>query len=225
MDILMPQLGETVAEGKITTWFKAIGDAVKPGDNLFEIETDKVSMEVPATSSGVLAEIRVAAGEIAPVGAVVAVVADASAGATTRPAATAASPQASPGPAETPAIAPAASRGATPVMSPAPSTPVALEPFREVRTPARNFGPARLTSGSTVTPLARRRAAEAGIDLNHLTASGAPARIAARDVESAIAGGSGKMPVRAAPTSSGLSADRVKAYYAPGSNEEVPLDS
>ncbi len=50
MDILMPQLGETVAEGKITTWFKSIGDAVKPGDNLFEIETDKVSMEVPATS-------------------------------------------------------------------------------------------------------------------------------------------------------------------------------
>jgi len=226
MDILMPQLGETVAEGKITTWFKAIGDAVKPGDNLFEIETDKVSMEVPATSSGVLAEIRVAAGEIAPVGAVVAVVADASAGATTRPAATAASPQASPGPAETPAIAPAASRGATPVMSPAPSTPVALEPFREVRTPARNFGPARLTSGSTVTPLARRRAAEAGIDLNHLTASGAPARIAARDVESTIAGRSGQMPTRAAAaTSSGLSADRVKSYYAQGSYEEVPLDS
>jgi len=226
MDILMPQLGETVAEGKITTWFKAIGDAVKPGDNLFEIETDKVSMEVPATSSGVLAEIRVAAGEIAPVGAVVAVVADASAGATTGASATAASPQGSPRSAGTPAIAPAASRGAMPVMSPAPSTPVALEPFREVRTPARNFGPARLASGSTVTPLARRRAAEAGIDLNHLTASGAPpARIAARDVESTITGGSGKMLARAAAaTSSGLSADRVKAYYAQGSYEEVPLD-
>ena len=54
MDILMPQLGETVTEGKITKWFKAAGDAVKPGDNLFEIETDKTSMEVPATSAGVL---------------------------------------------------------------------------------------------------------------------------------------------------------------------------
>ncbi len=52
MNILMPQLGETVAEGKITVWFKTIGDAVKPGDNLFEIETDKVSMEVPATAAG-----------------------------------------------------------------------------------------------------------------------------------------------------------------------------
>src|SRR6187431_863010 len=72
MDVLMPQLGETVAEGKITQWFKSAGDAIKPGDNLFEIETDKVSMEVPSTSAGVLAEIRVAAGEVAPVGAVIA---------------------------------------------------------------------------------------------------------------------------------------------------------
>src|ERR1700740_3800500 len=76
MNILMPQLGETVAEGKITKWFKSAGDAVAPGDNLFEIETDKVSMEVPATSAGVLAEIRVPAGEVAPVGAIVAVIAD-----------------------------------------------------------------------------------------------------------------------------------------------------
>src|SRR6185295_9649830 len=76
MDVLMPQLGETVAEGKITKWFKTAGDAVKPGDNLFEIETDKVSMEVPSTSAGVLSEICVPAGEIAPVGAVVAVISD-----------------------------------------------------------------------------------------------------------------------------------------------------
>ena len=74
MDILMPQLGETVAEGKITKWFKSAGDAVKPGDNLFEIETDKVSMEVPATEAGVLNEIRVTEGEVAPVGAVVGVI-------------------------------------------------------------------------------------------------------------------------------------------------------
>src|SRR5437879_5311600 len=64
MDVLMPQLGETVAEGKITQWFKSAGDAIKPGDNLFEIETDKVSMEVPSTTAGVLAEIRVPAGGI-----------------------------------------------------------------------------------------------------------------------------------------------------------------
>ena len=74
MNILMPQLGETVAEGKITKWFKSAGDAVKPGDNLFEIETDKVSMEVPATEAGVLSEIRVQEGETAPVGAIVGVI-------------------------------------------------------------------------------------------------------------------------------------------------------
>src|ERR1700755_3122084 len=75
MNVLMPQLGETVAEGKITKWFKSAGDAVKPGDNLFEIETDKVSMEVPSTTTGVLSEIRVVAGGVAAVGAVVAVIA------------------------------------------------------------------------------------------------------------------------------------------------------
>src|SRR5438874_7409399 len=75
MNVLMPQLGETVAEGKITKWFKSAGDAVKPGDNLFEIETDKVSMEVPSTSAGVLSEIRVKEGEVALVGAIVAVIA------------------------------------------------------------------------------------------------------------------------------------------------------
>src|SRR4051812_14525525 len=77
MDVLMPQLGETVAEGKITKWFKAAGDAVKPGDNLFEIETDKTSMEVPATFAGTLTDIHFQVGETAKVGAVVAVIAGA----------------------------------------------------------------------------------------------------------------------------------------------------
>src|SRR5437016_13856962 len=87
MDVLMPQLGETVAEGKITKWFKSAGDAVNPGDNLFEIETDKVSMEVPSTTAGVLAEIRVPAGEVAPVGAVVAVIGDGTGAAASAPSA------------------------------------------------------------------------------------------------------------------------------------------
>src|SRR5438270_5539555 len=74
MDVLMPQLGETVAEGKISKWFVSAGDAVKPGDHLCEIETDKVSMEVPAIAAGTLAAINVQAGEVAPVGAVVAII-------------------------------------------------------------------------------------------------------------------------------------------------------
>src|SRR5438270_1010160 len=127
MDVLMPQLGETVAEGKITKWFKAAGDKVVPGDNLFEIETDKVSMEVPATEPGVLAEVRVAAGEIAPVGAVVAVIS--ASGAAVKPAS--AKPAAPP-----PAAAPAAARAPAtaapstqPAPAPTPRRPVALEPF------------------------------------------------------------------------------------------------
>src|SRR5579863_2149893 len=94
MDILMPQLGETVAEGKITKWFVSAGDAVKPGDNLFEIETDKVSMEVPSTTTGVLSEIRVVAGDVAPVGAIVAVIADGSGAQPGQPAATSVTPPA-----------------------------------------------------------------------------------------------------------------------------------
>ena len=74
MDVVMPQLGETVAEGKVSTWFKSQGDRVEAGENLFEIETDKVTMEVQALASGVLSEVRVKSGEVLPVGAVVAVI-------------------------------------------------------------------------------------------------------------------------------------------------------
>jgi pyruvate dehydrogenase E2 component (dihydrolipoamide acetyltransferase) len=216
MDVLMPQLGETVAEGKITKWFKQAGDKVAPGDNLFEIETDKVSMEVPATEAGVLAEVRVAAGEVAPVGAVVAVIAASGAAvkpaATARPAASSPPPKALTAPAQAPVAAAAA--------SPAPARPIALDPFREVRTPERNYGPARLASGVAVSPLARRLAAQAGIDLGRLTPSGAHGRLTARDVESAIGA-----PATPAARAAGPSAERVKALYAPDSYEEVPLDA
>src|SRR5579872_1096295 len=216
MDILMPQLGETVAEGKITTWFKAIGDAVKPGDNLFEIETDKVSMEVPATSAGVLQEIRVAAGEVAPVGAIVAVLAGAAGATAAAPAKVAAAPAQAKPPASPvlPAAALPAAAAPTPRVIP-------LDPFREVRTPERNYGPARLPSGAVATPLARRLAGESGIDLRQIAPSGSHGRIVARDIEAAMAAGAGQR----APHLARPSADRVKALYAPGSYEEIPLDA
>ena len=77
--IIMPQLGETVAEGKILTWFKSVGDEVREGDNLFEVETDKVTIEVQAVVGGRLSEIRVGPGVVAKVGEVVAVVGDSAA--------------------------------------------------------------------------------------------------------------------------------------------------
>jgi pyruvate dehydrogenase E2 component (dihydrolipoamide acetyltransferase) len=223
MDVLMPQLGETVAEGKITKWFKSAGDAIKPGDNLFEIETDKVSMEVPSTTAGVLAEIRVGEGEVAPVGAIVAVIADgAGAAAGAQPAA-----KVAPAPAAA-AVAPqkpspsGARTAAAPPAAAAPATPIKLDPFFEVRTPARNYGPARLPGGTRVTPLARRLAAEGGIDLGKISPSGPHGRIVARDVEAARA-----VAARAAPAptaAAGVTADQVKALYRDAPHEEVPLD-
>ena len=214
MDVLMPQLGETVAEGKITKWFVSAGAAVKPGDNLFEIETDKVSMEVPSTTTGVLAEIRVVAGEVAPVGAVVGVISDGSGAATGSPAVAA------------PRSAPSAAQTASPPAAPAAvpkrqetrreSLPIKLDPFFEVRTPERNYGPARLPSGVTVTPLARRLASEAGIDLSRLRGSGPQGRIVARDVEEA--------PRPSRTLGEGPGAAEVKALYVADSYEEVPLD-
>ena len=217
MDVLMPQLGETVAEGKITKWFKSAGDAVKPGDNLFEIETDKTSMEVPATAPGVLTEIRVGAGEVVPVGAIVAVIAGEGAAVVPQAPAASAPPKSAPAP-RAPALATIAA--AVPQSVPVPALP--MDPFREVRTPERNYGPAKLASGNFITPLARRLAGENGIDLSRVTGSGPHGRIVARDVESVI-GSAKAAPVAARVT--GPSADQIKALYPDGGYEEIPLDN
>src|SRR5215510_14489786 len=206
----MPQLGETVAEGKITKWFKAAGDAVKPGDNLFEIETDKTSMEVPSTTSGTLAEIRCKVGDVAKVGAVVAVIAGAGAVSTSS---TGTPPKASDVPSRATSVVASAAQ-----TTPAPRT-VPMDPFREVRTPERNYGPARLASGTTVTPLARRLAGERGIDLTRVTGSGPHGRIVARDIEQGAPGS----PL--AGVVSGATAAQVKALYEGIPYEEVPLNS
>ena len=212
MDVLMPQLGETVAEGKITKWFKSAGDAVKPGDNLFEIETDKVSMEVPSITTGTLTEIKVQAGATALVGAVVAVIAGAGGAASPQPAAPAQAPA--------PKAAPVAAAPAAAVQQHAykPSGP--MDAFFEVRTPSRNFGPATTPGGTSVTPLARRLAGENGIDVSRVLGSGPHGRIVAADVEAAIASGGGRATAMAA----GASADQVKALYQGIDYEEVPLD-
>ncbi len=211
MDVLMPQLGETVAEGKIVKWFKSAGDAVKPGDNLFEIETDKTSMEVPATFGGTLSEVRFQVGEVAKVGAVVAVIA----GAGDAPAKAAAAPAAPPALAAStarPAAAPAPAMQAPPKPRAAP-----LDPFHEVHTPERNFGPAKLASGTFTTPLARRLAGERGIDLSRVSGSGPHGRIVAADVEKAA-------PARGAAMATGASAAQVKSLYEGIAYEELPLD-
>jgi pyruvate dehydrogenase E2 component (dihydrolipoamide acetyltransferase) len=212
MDILMPQLGETVAEGKITTWYRAVGDRVAAGDSLFEIETDKTSMDVPTTVPGVLSEIRVAAGVTVPVGAVVAVLAGEHAGG-----------------------APAA------VAVPASSAPVSassaakasFDPLNPVRTPEHNFGPATLPNGIKVTPLARRLAAQSGVNLAQLTGSGAHGHIVAKDVQAAANHSGSARPLPAGPgtaaastaLAAGPTADQVKAIFAAVPFEQIPLDA
>jgi pyruvate dehydrogenase E2 component (dihydrolipoamide acetyltransferase) len=215
----MPQLGETVAEGKITKWFKSAGDAVKPGDNLFEIETDKTSMEVPSTTAGTLSEIRFNVGDVAKVGTVVAVISASG----TAPGSV---PEGSKTVTSTPAIpaqAGSQSQGALSSSFREEAQPVAttvsrsapLDPFQEVRSPERNYGPARLASGTTVTPLARRLAGERGIDLTRVAGSGPHGRIVARDIEQAA-------PAPAAiPTGAG--AAQVKAWYEGIAYDEIPL--
>src|SRR5215470_7496542 len=226
MDVLMPQLGETVAEGKITRWFKSAGDAVKPGDNLFEIETDKVSMEVPSTTAGVLAEIRVPAGEVAPVGAVVAVIADGTAASAAPAAETRSKP--APSSAAAPVARPTPMAAPVAAGEPAAAAPIKLDPFFEVRTPQRNYGPARLPGGGSLTPLARRLAAEGGIDLGTISPSGPHGRIVARDVEAAARAARKAAPRPAAAPGvalgSGPSAEDVKVLYRDVPFQEVPLD-
>ena len=73
-DVVMPQMGETVDEGTVNTWFKQVGDAGTEGEPLLEIGTDKVDTEIPAPVTGVLAEIRVAEGQTVPVATVIAVI-------------------------------------------------------------------------------------------------------------------------------------------------------
>ena len=178
----MPQLGETVAEGKISKWFVKAGDSIQPGQNLFEIETDKVSMEVPAISAGVLAAIHVPAGETAPVGAIVAVIQGS--GETI----SLTKPQSPLMPAKSGIQSPEEKelvsrfRGNERSTGSTPAAVQQMEPFREVRSPERNYGPARLAGGTVVTPLARRLASEAGIDLANIKGSGPRGRIIALDV-------------------------------------------
>jgi pyruvate/2-oxoglutarate dehydrogenase complex dihydrolipoamide acyltransferase (E2) component len=138
--IIMPQLGETVAEGKILEWFKAVGDDVKIGDRLFEVETEKVTVEVEATVAGKLTAINTGNGATAKVGATVAVIG---------------------GEATAPKPAPVAA-------TPAPATPKSFSAFEEVRTPTENYGNAKGPDGMRITPLARRMIAQRGIDLNTL---------------------------------------------------------
>src|SRR5437762_1374987 len=117
IDVLMPQMGESIAEGTLSKWLKKLGDAVKRDEPLFEISTDKVDAEIPAPSAGVLAEIKVQEGQTVPVQTLVAVI-ETEAGAAVSAAAKPATPTA---PAAKPAPPPTAPDRPRPPSSAAPT--------------------------------------------------------------------------------------------------------
>jgi pyruvate dehydrogenase E2 component (dihydrolipoamide acetyltransferase) len=212
VNILMPALSPTMEKGNLAKWLKKEGDKVKAGDVIAEIETDKATMEVEAVDEGTIAKIMVAEGTAdVPVNHVIAVLAeegeDASAAAKGAPAP---APKASAPKAEAPKPAPSAAPQAT----------------SEAPAPKANGSGGRIFS----SPLARRLAKDAGIDLSRVTGSGPNGRIIVRDIEAAKSGGA-QMRAPSAPaggTMPGVSVpsdDQIRALYEEGSYESVPHDS
>ncbi len=174
VQVLMPALSPTMTDGKLATWIKNEGDAVESGDILAEIETDKATMEVEAVDEGTLGKILVAAGtEGVLVNTPIAVILEEGESASDIPDA-AAAPEPAPEPAPAAAPAPAPAAAATPVPTP---------------TQAMSPAPAAKNGRVFASPLARRIAEQAGLDLSNLSGSGPNGRIVKRDVEAAITSG------------------------------------
>jgi pyruvate dehydrogenase E2 component (dihydrolipoamide acetyltransferase) len=221
INILMPALSPTMEKGNLAKWLKKEGDKVKSGDVIAEIETDKATMEVEAVDEGTIAKILVPEGtQDVAVNDVIAVLAGdgedvkaAGAGAATAPPKAAPSAEA---PAAKAATAPAPAAKAAPVAAaaPAPQAAAALQAN----------GHARIFS----SPLARRLAKEAGIELARINGSGPHGRVIARDVEEAKSGKGLKAPAAAPPAgpaiAPSMSDKQVLALFEPGSYEVIPHD-
>ncbi|MBJ2329542.1 2-oxoglutarate dehydrogenase, E2 component, dihydrolipoamide succinyltransferase [Schaalia cardiffensis] len=186
-EVLMPALGESVTEGTVTTWLKAVGDPVEADEPLLEVSTDKVDSEVPSPVSGFLAEIRVDEDETVEVGTVVAII---SALAPSAPAsAAAAAPAPAPAAPAPVASAPAAPAPVAPApvapapAAPAPAAPAPVAPAPAVSAP-QSVG--AVTTTGYLTPIVRKLAREAGIDLSTVTGTGVGGRIRREDVEAAV---------------------------------------
>ena len=177
VDVIMPQMGESIFEGTITKWLKKPGDKIERDEPLFEISTDKVDAEIPSPAAGVLKEIKVKEGQTVPIQTVVASI-DAAGGAVA--AAPAAAPKAE-APKAAPAPAPKAEAPkptAAPPPPPTPAAPVAAEP-------------AQRGNGDKIrsSPLVRRMAREQNIDISQVQGTGAGGRISKQDILAAAEGG------------------------------------
>src|SRR2546427_1442316 len=193
VDVLMPQMGESIAEGTLSKWLKKLGDEVRRDEPLFEISTDKVDAEIPAPNAGVLVEIKVQEGQTVPVQTLVAVIeTDKGASATAAPSAAAQRAPAASGPAvasSPPALKPAPAPAATSpdLPRPSPSSPVPPKGDGGVETAEE-----RLRRKST--PLVRKIAAEHQVDISTIPGTGFAGRVTKQDILGAIERGV-SMPV------------------------------
>jgi pyruvate dehydrogenase E2 component (dihydrolipoamide acetyltransferase) len=213
INILMPALSPTMEKGNLAKWLKKEGDKVKSGDVIAEIETDKATMEVEAVDEGTIAKILVPEGtQDVAVNDVIAVLASdgedvksAGAGAASAP------PKAAPV-AQAPAAA--ATAPAAPRIAPAPAAPAAA-PAPRADGHARTFS----------SPLARRLAKDAGIELARINGSGPHGRVIARDVEEAKSGkGLKAAPAGAPAIAPSMSDKQIRALFEDGSYEVIPHD-
>src|SRR5258706_4705399 len=173
VDVLMPQMGESIAEGTLSKWLKKVGDPVKRDEPLFEISTDKVDAEIPAPAAGVLAEIKVQEGQTVPVQTLVAIL-------ETEKGAEAPAP-AKPEPPKAAAPAPA-----PPAPKPEPPAPRSEAPAaRPSGRPADGDGggqTARQRLRTKSTPLGRKIAAEHSVDISRIPGSGYAGRVTKQDI-------------------------------------------
>ncbi|MBX3132691.1 MAG: 2-oxo acid dehydrogenase subunit E2 [Gemmatimonadaceae bacterium] len=200
VDVIMPQMGESIAEGTLSRWLKKVGDEVKRDEPIFEISTDKVDAEIPAPSAGVLAEIIVHEGTTVPVNAVVARI-ETEKGAAIAPAASAPAPAAA-APASAPAAAPA-----TPAPAPAPSA---------ASRPAAAAGSFEDRVRTKSSPLVRRMAADAGVDISALSGSGIAGRVTRKDLEAHLASGAQRTASTGGAMPAGLPSSIVTPAVAHG---------
>jgi pyruvate dehydrogenase E2 component (dihydrolipoamide acetyltransferase) len=233
INILMPALSPTMEKGNLAKWLKKEGDKVKTGDILAEIETDKATMEYEAVDDGVLAKIVVPEGTAdVPVNQLIAVLA--AEGEDVKAAASGAGKGGAPAqvPAAPPPQQPAAAAAAP---APAPKAERPAPPPAATAAPAPAPAPAAKANGHGrifASPLARRLAKEANIDIARIAGSGPHGRVIARDVEQAKAGGGLRAPAAPPAAAPGiavpppsLSDDKIRAFYQPGSYDVVPHDN
>jgi pyruvate dehydrogenase E2 component (dihydrolipoamide acetyltransferase) len=188
VEVIMPQMGESIFEGTITRWLKKPGDRVERDEPLFEISTDKVDAEIPAPSAGVLREIKVTEGQTVPIQTVVAVIDAAGASVAAAPA---------------PAPAPAAQKPGAPKVAAAPPSPATPAPAPAAASAPAAPSPAKAGgNGQKIrsSPLVRKIAKEHNVDLSSMEGSGAGGRISKKDILAAVESGGAKPA--AAPASS-----------------------